>query len=176
MDASEGEIKKTVRMVDSSTALIMGLKSFLDHLLTTITDSTVNGAGTQQMEDKERHPDVIDVLPRKLCNIGDDAERTLPINICILQILLTMSPSTFTTERSFSTLKRIKTYLRSTMGQERLSSLALLYVHSDFDIDTKEVIETFNNARQRTSVVNFSLAYGQTTYERHIHDIHISPD
>lgn len=51
-------------MVDSSTALIMGLKSFLDHLLTTITDSTVNGAGTQQMEDKERHPDVIDVLTR----------------------------------------------------------------------------------------------------------------
>ena len=33
-------------------------------------------------------------------------------------------------ERSFSTLRRIETYLRSTMKQERLTGLALLNVHS----------------------------------------------
>ena len=33
-------------------------------------------------------------------------------------------------ERSFSTLRRIKTYLRSTMKQERLIGLALLNVHN----------------------------------------------
>ena len=35
-------------------------------------------------------------------------------------MLLTMPPSTATTERSFSVLKRAKTFLRATMGQERL--------------------------------------------------------
>jgi len=33
-------------------------------------------------------------------------------------------------ERSFSALRRIKTYLRSTMKQERLTGLALLNVHN----------------------------------------------
>lgn len=35
------------------------------------------------------------------------------------------------------------------MGKERLSSLALMHVHSDFDINIKEVVDTFNNANQR---------------------------
>ncbi|CAC5416458.1 unnamed protein product [Mytilus coruscus] len=86
--------------------------------------------------------------PDQLCATLEMTPKELYPNIfCILQILLTMPPSTATAERSFSALKRVKTYLRSTMGQERLSSLALLHVHSDFDIDTKEVVDTFNNAR-----------------------------
>jgi len=32
-------------------------------------------------------------------------------------------------ERSFSTLKRLKSYLRNTMGEERLNGLALMAVH-----------------------------------------------
>ena len=34
-------------------------------------------------------------------------------------------------ERSFSALKRIKSYLSSTMKQERLNSLMTVYVHKD---------------------------------------------
>jgi hypothetical protein len=34
-------------------------------------------------------------------------------------------------ERSFSKLKLIKTYLRSSMGQERLSDLAILSIEND---------------------------------------------
>ena len=33
-------------------------------------------------------------------------------------------------ERSFSTLRRLKTYLRTTMSQERLNGLALLNVYN----------------------------------------------
>ena len=48
-------------------------------------------------------------------------------------------------ERSFSTLRRIKTYLRSTMKQERLTGLALLNVHSytSFIPSTAEVRSQF---------------------------------
>jgi hAT family C-terminal dimerisation region len=37
--------------------------------------------------------------------------------------------SSATAERSFSTLRRLKTYLRATMAQERLNHLAVLHVH-----------------------------------------------
>jgi hypothetical protein len=45
-----------------------------------------------------------------------------------LQILLTMSVSVASCERSFSKLKLIKTHLRSTMTQERLTNLAILSI------------------------------------------------
>ena len=34
-------------------------------------------------------------------------------------------------ERSFSAVRRIKSYLRSTMSQQRLNHLMVLHVHSD---------------------------------------------
>ena len=38
-------------------------------------------------------------------------------------------------ERSFSGLRRIKTFLRSSMGIERLAGLALMHLHNDLIID-----------------------------------------
>ena len=39
--------------------------------------------------------------------------------------------TTATAKRSFSALRRLKTYLRSAMSQERLNHTMLLYVHKD---------------------------------------------
>ena len=47
----------------------------------------------------------------------------------LLQLILVMPATNATSERSFSALRRIKSYLRSTMGQERLNHLMVLYVH-----------------------------------------------
>ena len=47
----------------------------------------------------------------------------------LLQLLATWPVTTCSCERSISTLRRPKTYLRSTMQQERLLSLAILHVH-----------------------------------------------
>lgn len=46
-------------------------------------------------------------------------------------------------ERSFSALRRTKTYLRSTMGEERLAGLALMNVHSNIEIDIDEILKMF---------------------------------
>lgn len=43
-------------------------------------------------------------------------------------LILTIPSTTASVERSFSALKRIKTYQRSTQGQERLSSLSTLSI------------------------------------------------
>ena len=44
------------------------------------------------------------------------------------RIMLTIPVSVASTERSFSKLKLIKSYLRLTMSQQRLNGLALLYI------------------------------------------------
>jgi len=45
-----------------------------------------------------------------------------------LKIFAILPVSSCEAERSFSSLRRLKTYLRNTMGQERLSSLALMHI------------------------------------------------
>ena len=48
-----------------------------------------------------------------------------------LRIALTLPVTVASAERSFSKLKLIKTYLRSTMGQERLSGLAVISINGE---------------------------------------------
>ena len=61
----------------------------------------------------------------------------------LLLILCTLPVTSCSAERSFSGLKRIKTPLRSTMGNERLSSLALLHLHRDIDIRVEDIVDEF---------------------------------
>ncbi len=50
--------------------------------------------------------------------------------VCILVKLIIVMPATnAVSERSFSTMRRIKTYLRSTMGQARLNHTMVLAIH-----------------------------------------------
>ena len=48
----------------------------------------------------------------------------------LIKILLTTPMTTAEPERFFSTLKRVKTFLRSTMKQERLNALAMISVEN----------------------------------------------
>jgi hypothetical protein len=57
------------------------------------------------------------------------------LNITMSQRKSVLYVSNITTGRSFSALRRLKTYLRTTMLQDRLTSLAVLHVHRDIDID-----------------------------------------
>lgn len=67
----------------------------------------------------------------------------------LLQVLATLPISVATAERSFSTLRRLKTWIRSTMGEERLLGLALLATHRDISLDVSRVIERFAHGGKR---------------------------
>ena len=67
----------------------------------------------------------------------------------VLCILCVMPVSTATAERSFSSMRRIKTYLRSTMTDESFSALALLHIHREMDINLDFVVQTFSNKKNR---------------------------
>ena len=62
-----------------------------------------------------------------------------------MKLILIMPAANTTSERSFSTLRRIKTYLHSTMGQQRLNHLMVLHVHKDItdEIPLKEIADEF---------------------------------
>ena len=47
----------------------------------------------------------------------------------LLKLILVLPATNAQSERVFSALKRIKTYLRNTMGQDRLNSIMLLNIH-----------------------------------------------
>jgi hypothetical protein len=68
------------------------------------------------------------------------------------RILLTIPVTVASAERSFSKLKLLKNYLRSTMSQERLNGLATCSIEKDIltNIDLNIVLNDFasRNARQ----------------------------
>lgn len=68
-----------------------------------------------------------------------------------LRILLTITVTVASGERSFSKLKLIKTYLRSTMLEDRLSDLAILSIENDFakSLNFTEIIQQFASAKAR---------------------------
>ena len=73
----------------------------------------------------------------------------------VLKLILVMPASNATSERSFSALRRIKTYLCSTMGQERLNNLMLLHIHKELtdDLDLKDVATDFiSGSEHRLSI------------------------
>ena len=69
------------------------------------------------------------------------------------RILLTMSVTVASAERSFSKLKLLKSYLRSSMSQERFNDLAILCIEKNMleNIDVDTIINDFasRNARRQ---------------------------
>ena len=71
-----------------------------------------------------------------------------------LKIFCCIPATTATPERTFSTLKYLKSYLRSTTTDARLNGLTQMYLHRDIDIDIEKVINRFAAGKRR---VNFTL-------------------
>ncbi len=65
--------------------------------------------------------------------------------IILAKLILVMLATNSSSERSFSAMRRIKTYLRSTMLQERLNSLMVIHVHKELtdNLNMKDVANEF---------------------------------
>uniref|UniRef100_A0A9J8CNG3 TTF-type domain-containing protein n=1 Tax=Cyprinus carpio carpio TaxID=630221 RepID=A0A9J8CNG3_CYPCA len=100
-------------------------------------------------------PDHVATSPFDMLNyIYSEKLLDLYSNLSIaLRLLLTLPVSVASGERSFSALKLIKNYMRSTMGQERLTGLALMSIEHDVrqSLDMEDIVIGFaeNKARKQ---------------------------
>ena len=78
-------------------------------------------------------------VPEIICLvIGQNLKQTFSETLKLAKLILTIPSTAASVERSFSVLRRIKNYLRSTMGQKRLFSLMLMAVENEL---LKEIAE-----------------------------------
>ena len=94
---------------------------------------------------------------RTICDIINETSvgrEMLSEVIKLLKIFYTLPTTTSTAERSFSALRRLKTFLRSTMTQPRLNHTLLSFIHKDRvdEIKEEKIAESFigvNDKRRR---------------------------
>ena len=84
-------------------------------------------------------------MKQELRSFFDEVQTLLPI--------LLVNPASFcSAERSFGSLRRLKTWLRSTMTQKRVNSVALCHIHQEImdTIDTGKIAQEFiSRSKQR---------------------------
>lgn len=90
---------------------------------------------------------------QSMCNalFEDKLVSTFPNLEILLRIYLCQFVTNVSGERSFSKMKLIKNYLRNSMTDDRLNSLAILAIESDVldELNFDDIIETFVNAKRR---------------------------
>ena len=99
---------------------------------------------------------------RTICEILNSASssKTMFKQVCnLIKTLLVVPVTTPTTERSFSTLHRLKTFLCSTMLQTTLNYVMLLNIHKERTdlLDIKKIAKQFilGNDRRRNYFGSF---------------------
>ena len=64
--------------------------------------------------------------------------------VTLMQLVLVLPATNASSERSFSAMRRVKNYLRSTMGQQRFNHLMVLHVHKAIT-DGLDIIQIAND-------------------------------
>ena len=69
----------------------------------------------------------------------------------LLQLVITLPVSSATCERSFSAMRRVRNYLRSTMTEDRFTSLSLLHIESELSssVNAHDVVAQYAEGANR---------------------------
>ena len=72
----------------------------------------------------------------------------------LVRLLLTVPASSDEAERSFSVLRRLKTWLRSTMTQSRLKRVAVCHIHKDKldNLNRRQIAQQFIAVNERRRI------------------------
>ena len=73
----------------------------------------------------------------------EHAHESMSPNIHILLLTCTLSVTSSECERSINVLHSLKIYLRSTMGQERMTGLALIHIKYGRELNMDDIINIF---------------------------------
>lgn len=84
--------------------------------------------------------------PERFCppaTVDEVAElKNYPNLFKLMQLVMTLPVSSATCERSFSAMRRVRNYLRTTMSEDRFSALSSLYIERDLSntVDVHDVV------------------------------------
>ena len=132
-------------VIESGTEIVQGFLSFRDMYkeVISISKENPNDGLTQEM--------TVTINSILKFMIANDMCSIYPNLSTLYHIFLTLPISSAGAERSFSRLKLIKSYLRSTMNEDRLSSLALISIERHFaaEVEFNKVIDHFARMKPR---------------------------
>ena len=127
-------------VIESQDVIVREFDSFKD-MLTEIMNSNINENASVKL--------TINTILKFM--IANDMCCIYPNFSTLYKIYMTLPITSATAERSFSRLKNIKSYLRSTMGEDRLSNLALISIEREFatEIDCNKIVDHFAKMKSR---------------------------
>ena len=79
--------------------------------------------------------------------------QAFPIVVALIESAMTTPVSSTTCERIFSEMKLIKTTLRNTMTDDRLSYICLLAVERDIDVNVEQLIDKFSDIHKNSRIM-----------------------
>lgn len=79
---------------------------------------------------------------------------------CMLKIVLTLPVTTSACEWAFSAMRRLKTWLRSTMSNDRLTGVAMMHVHQKVKEDQEKVLRRWDASGHRRIQLAFNEKVG----------------
>lgn len=131
------------------------LRPFCEHYQVELSEAEITVAKnylsntTHGNMEKKNMMDLLLILPKDM----------FPNLFKILQIAVTIPIGTASNERAFSVLRRLKTYLSNTMGQERLSSSAIISIEKPLAIKLCKncVIDKFADIKNRRVELTHTL-------------------
>ena len=83
--------------------------------------------------------------------VNNNIQDTFPNMYICLRIYLLLLVANCSWERSFSALKRVKNYLRSTLSDQKLNHLALMHIESSVlrNLKLNDILDNFVNRLSR---------------------------
>ena len=126
-------------------------KDLLDAEKSMFVESTSGSIGDQCSRPLSAVNTASDVVS-EMADSGLDT--LLPVLYEVATILASIPATSCSAERSFSALRRMKTYLRTTMGQERLNSIAIINIEREYTYKVitssmDKIVDTFGRRNGR---------------------------
>ena len=90
-------------------------------------------------------------------NSNNVFKELLPAVHMLIRLYITIPITSSTSERSFSALKRLYTYLRSSMKENRLNNCLMLHIHKDYtdQLDLTAVAKEFVDRCDRSKYFGY---------------------
>ncbi|CAF1268253.1 unnamed protein product [Rotaria sordida] len=126
------------------------LKSFAEHLDLDVPALLNELIGVKPM---------LQLQNKLLANIIDLYQALYPFTeafptlVTLIKSAITMPVSSTTCERTFSKMKMIKTTIRNTMTDDRLSDICLIAVERDIELNFEQLIDTFADAHKNSRIM-----------------------